>query len=229
MRRFIIFFFLLLSGLLASCVPPAPTRVAASPAMPPIIEGKALVIWMFPPCLRSSGPVASMEEAMLCRKWRKNRIRVVEKGARLVSDFGVDQYGATYEEPGQHLYGAFHYNDHCTATRTDCVAALYASLLPGEVYFVTFRWDFDQTGKYLTYGRLEMTPVRPHRVHIFRDALVKLERVEPVPGHRELGSFGELRSFSISQRALQRIAQDRRDGVHTPRMGGKVFVEELDE
>jgi hypothetical protein len=171
---------------------------------------------------------------MLCRVGRRNRIRVVEQGARLVSDFGVDQYGASYEEPGRHLYGAFHHFDHCTIGRTDCVAALKANLEAGKVYVVTFRYSqvttSDETrGLGLTYGRLEITPVSPEREPIFRARLAQIDRVEPDPHHREVGGIGELRSFYVSQGALERVAQDRRDHAPIPHLGGRVTVEEIKE
>jgi hypothetical protein len=170
---------------------------------------------------------------VLCRVARRNRIRVVEQGARLVTDFGVDQYGASYEEPGRHLYGAFHQYDHCTWGRSDCVAALKANLEAGKVYFVTFRWNHittsdDTHGLGLDYGRLEITPVSPEREPIFRARLAQLDRVEPIPGHRETGGIGELRSFYVSQLALERVAQDRKDGAPIPHLGGRVTVEEIE-
>jgi hypothetical protein len=218
--------------LLVGCGPfPPPTRTAVDRRqLLPVREDKALVIFMFPPCARYSGPVANDEEMMLCRQARKHRIRVVEQGARLVTDFGVNQYGAAYVEPGRHLYGAFHYADHCAWNRTDCVAALKANLLPGKTYFVTFRWNHDLTSRNgLLYGRLEITPVTPAREAIFLARLAEIDRVEPIPGHREKGYFGELRSFYVSQRALERVAQDRKDGVPIPHLGGRVFVEEIKE
>jgi hypothetical protein len=224
----------LLALLLGGCTRfPPPTRVAVhGRELPPVIPDRALVIFMFPPCARYSGPAANEEEMVLCRVDRRNRIRVVEQGARLVTDFGVDQYGASYEEPGQHLYGAFHHFDHCTWDRTDCVAALKANLLPGRVYFVTFRWKHITTsdesrGLGLDYGRLEVTPVSEGREHLFRARLAEIDRVEPIPGFREQGGIGELRSFYVSQQALVRVAQDRRDGVPIPHLGGRVTVEEI--
>jgi hypothetical protein len=205
------------------------TRVAVTSAIPPPDEEKALVIFMFPPCARYSGPAVDMEEAMLCRKARRNRIRVVDRGARLVTDIGVDQYGASYEEPGRHLYAAFHHRDHCTIGRADCIAALKASLLPGKVYLVTFRWNYTTTGwRGLQYGRLEITPVSPEREPIFRGRLAELERVEPIPGFRERGRIGELRTAYVSNHVLERVAQDRADGVSTPFLGGRSWVEEID-
>ena len=221
--------------LLTSCGrPPSPTRVAVAPReLPPVHPDKALVIFMFPPCERYSGPIVNPEESMLCRVGRRNRIRVVEQGARLVGDFGVNQYGASYEEPGRHLYGALHHSDHCTWDRTDCVAALQANLLPGKVYFVTFRWKHILTsgGKSLglRYGRLEITPVSAEKEAIFRARLAKIDRVEPDPNYRESGGIGELRSFDVSQGALVRIAQDRKDGAPIPHLGGTVTVEEIEE
>lgn len=230
--RFVLVLFVVL---LAGCTRyPPPTRIAvAARDAPPVVADKALVIFMFPPCARYSGTAATEEEKVLCRVGRRNRIRVVEQGARLVTDFGVDQYGASYEEPGRHLYGAFHHYDHCTWDRTDCVAAMKANLEPGKVYFVTFRWNHILTsgGKSLglKYGRLEITPVSPEREPIFRARLSEIDRVEPIPGHRETGGIGELRSVYVSQQALVRVAQDRKDGVAIPHLGGRVTVEELPE
>jgi hypothetical protein len=169
---------------------------------------------------------------MLCRAGRLKRIRVVEQGARLVTDFGVDQYGTSYEEPGRHLYGAYHHADHCTWNRTDCVAVMKANLEAGKIYVVTFRWNEVTTSDPvrsmgLSYGRLEITPVSAEREAIFRARLAEIDRVEPVPGHREKGGFGELRSFYVSQRALERATQDRKDGVPIPHLGGRVTAEEL--
>lgn len=229
MRLCLVFLALLLVG--CTRFPP-PTRVAVSRHdLPPVLEDKALVIFMFPPCARYTGLAANEEEKVLCRVSRRNRIRVVEKGARLVTDFGVDQYGASYEEPGQHLYGAFHHYDHCTWDRTDCVAALKANLQAGKVYFVTFRWKFitssDGRALGLDYGRLEVTPVSEAREHLFRARLAEIDRVEPIPGFREQGGIGELRSVYVSQQTLVRVAQDRRERAPIPHLGGRVTVEEL--
>lgn len=186
---------------------------------------------MFPPCARYAGPAATEEEKLLCRKWRRNRIRVVENDGRLVTDFGVDQYGAAYEEPGRHLYGAYHHYDHCTWDRTDCVAAMKATLSAGRVYIVTFRWNYITTsgGKSLglNYGRLEMTPVSAEREHLFRARLAEVDRVEIIPGHRERCRFGELCSSYVSGNVVDRVAQDRDDGVPIPHLGGTVTVEEV--
>jgi hypothetical protein len=223
-----------LSVLLGACRTPLATRVAVTSEIPPPEEDKALVIFMFPPCARYEGLAVNVEEAMLCRKARRNRIRVVERGARLVTDIGIDQYGASYEEPGPHLYAAFHHGDHCTMGRADCIAALKANLTPGKVYIVTFRWNYFTTsggrgGLSLQYGRLEITPVSAEREHLFRARLAQLERVEPIPGFRERGMIGELRSSYVSNNVLERVAQDRADGVPTPFLGGRSWVEELDE
>lgn len=223
---------LLLLCLASGCGPyPPPTRPAASAReLPPVLPDKALVIFMFPPCARYSGPAATDEEKLLCRKRRRNRIRIVESDGRLVTDFGVDQYGASYEEPGRHVYGAYHHFDHCTWDRTDCVAALKANLVAGRVYIVTFRWSYTLTsgGKSLglVYGRLEVTPVSPEREAIFRERLSQVDRVEIIPG-AERGRFGELRSTYVSGNTLGRLVQDREDGVPTPHLGGRVTVEEL--
>jgi hypothetical protein len=222
-----------LSLFLAGCAPSLPaSRVAVDRRqLPPVREDKALVIFMFPPCARYSGPTLTDEEKLLCRVRRRNRIRVAEQGARLVTDFGVDQYGASYEEPGRHLYGAYHHFDHCTWDRTDCVAALKANLLPGQIYFVTFRWNHILTGGGrslgLTYGRLEITPVSAERESIFRERLAEIDRVEPNPDYREPGPIVGLRSAYVSTRALDRLAQDRKDGAPIPHLGGRVTVEEL--
>jgi hypothetical protein len=224
---------ILLPLLLAGCGPSLPpTRVAVGRRqLPPVLEDKALVIFMFPPCARYSGPVATEEERLLCRARRRNRIRIVEQGARLVSDFGVDQYGASYEEPGRHLYGAYHHFDHCIWYRTDCVAALKANLMPGQIYFVTFRWDHILTGGGKgpggTYGRLQITPVSAERETIFRARLAEIDRVEPTPGYREPGPIIGLRSSYVSRLALDRLAQDRREGAPIPHLGGRVTVEEI--
>ena len=229
-------FFFLGASLLPSCTTyPPPTRIAVNARqLPPVLPDKALVIFMFPPCARYAGPTANEEENMLCRIGRRNRIRVVEQGARLVTDFGVDQYGASYEEPGRHLYGAFHHLDHCMPGRKDCVAAMKANLEAGKVYLVTFRWDngttSDETrGLGLDYGRLVITPVSAEHEPIFRARLARIDRVEPDPNHRERGGIGELRSFYVSQGALERVAQDRRDGAPIPHLGGRVTVEEIKE
>src|SRR5699024_6276100 len=99
---------------------------------------------------------------------------------------------------------------HCTWDRTDCVAALRANLMPGKVYIVTVRWNHELTGNgrglSLRYGRLEITPVSPEREPVFRARLVQVDRVERIPGHRETGGIGELRSLYVSQRALERVA-----------------------
>lgn len=230
MRRGTFLISLLFFLAISACRTPLATRVAVTSAVPPVDEEKALVIFMFPPCARYSGRAVNMEEAMLCRKGRRNRIRVVERGARLVTDIGIDQYGASYEEPGKHLYAAFHHGDHCTAGRADCIAALKANLLPGKVYIVTFRWDYETTGfRGLQYGRLEITPVSAERENIFRARLADLERVEPIPGFRERGMIGELRTAYVSNHVLERVAQDRADGVPTPFLGGRSWVEELDD
>jgi hypothetical protein len=234
--RLLFLLVLLLTGLVSGCSEfPSPTRVAAKRReLPPIVADKALVIFMFPPCARYAGPSANEEEEMLCRIARRNRIRIVEEGARLITDFGVDQYGAAYQEPGKHFYGAYHHFDHCTWDRTDCVAVLKANLEAGKVYIVTFRWNYITTsdpnqGLGLNYGRLEITPVTPGREHIFRARLAQIDRVEPTPGFREVGGFGELRSFYVSQRARDRVAQDRKDGVAIPHLGGRVTVEDITE
>lgn len=231
-RAFFLLGLVVFLSLASGCGPyPPPTRPAASAReLPPIRPDKALVIFMFPPCARYSGPAANDEEKMLCRKRRRNRIRVVESDGRLVTDFGVDQYGASYEEPGRHVYGTYHHFDHCTWDRTDCVAALKATLQPGQVYIVTFRWSYTLTsgGKSLglVYGRLEVTPVSAEREPIFRQRLAELDRVEIIPDG-ERGRFGELRSTYVSGNTLGRLVQDREDGVRTPHLGGTVTVEEL--
>jgi hypothetical protein len=233
-RAFTFLILIILIVLPCACRTPAATRVAVTSAVPPADDEKALVIFMFPPCARYEGIPVNAEEAMLCRKGRRNRIRVVERGARLVTDIGVDQYGASYEEPGRHLYAAFHHGDHCTMGRADCIAALKANLLPGKVYIVTFRWNYFTTsggrgGLRLQYGRLEITPVSAEREPLFRARLAELERVEPIPGFHERGMIGELRTSYVSNHVLERVAQDKKDGVATPVLGGRSWVEELDE
>ena len=76
---------------------------------------------------------------------------------------------------------------------------------------------------------MEITPVSAEREGIFRARLAPIDRGEPDPRHREVGGIGELRSFYVSQGALERVAQDRRDGAPVPHLGGRVTVEEIKE
>jgi hypothetical protein len=147
-----------------------------------------------------------------------NRIRVVEHGARLVTDIDLGQYGASFEEPRKHRYAAFHWADSCRFNRYDCIAAMEADLEAGKTYFVTFRWRMLERGRKTTYGRLDFVPVAEDGREGFRRMLSGRQRVEPDPTYRENGMPGQLRSVQVSSLLLQRIEQDEDDGVRTPRL-----------
>ena len=97
----------------------------------------------------------SQEAWFLCKRYAMNRIRVVEEGATTATDIGLDEYGALYEEPGRHRYGAYRWSDTCRLGRWNCIAALDANLEAGHVYVVTFRWTFLARGSLATFGRLD--------------------------------------------------------------------------
>lgn len=236
----------LVAGLAAaSCAGPPniPTVPAKEQTLPPVPPGRALVIFVWPACrhyipntcndlfdLFSGGAgckaviQSTPEERVMCRRTWENRIRVVEKGARLVTDIDVGDYAASIEEPGKHVYAAHHWRDTCMFGRADCVAALEATLEAGKTYVVTFDWKhFDHSSR-RSWGRLSFVPIEASDAWYLPQRLSVMRRVELDPKPPDRYTHREIRDVSVGSMVSRRVTQDRRDGVATPTLDGRHAV-----